>query len=155
MIKIVFICHGNICRSPMAEMVFKNMVREKGMEDKVQVCSMATSTEELGSDVHRGTRLVLMEHGIPCKSRRAVQIKRSDYDKYDYLVCMDGYNVYNLTRIIGEDRDNKISLLLDYTHRKGEIADPWYTGDFEITYNDVEEGCKGLMEHILNRNTKL
>lgn len=149
MIKILFVCHGNICRSPMAEMVFKDMLRKKGLDHKVQVGSMATSTEEIGSDVHPGTKAILSREGIACEKRKAVQITRCDYENSNYIICMDKANIRNLERLIGKDTDAKVSLLLDYTDSPGEIADPWYTGDFNATYNDVLKGCAGLLKHIL------
>ncbi len=149
---VLFICHGNICRSPMCEMVFKDMVRKRGLEKQFNIASAATSTEEIGSDVHYGTRNKLVQVGIPCESRRAVQVTKADYDKYDYLILMDDRNIRNMKRIIADDPENKIHLLLDFTERKGEfIADPWYTGDFDVTYDDVVEGCEALLAFLLEK----
>lgn len=149
MIKVLFICHGNICRSPMAEMVLKHMVRERRIADKFYIDSAATSREEIGNGVHYGTRQKLAQVGVPCEDHRAIQVTRADYDKYDYLIVMDTNNVRNLMRIIGRDPDEKVFKLLDFTERAGKsIADPWYTGNFDETYNDVVEGCEGFLEHL-------
>ena len=149
MIKILFICHGNICRSTMAEMVFKDMVRKEHLEDLFLIDSMATSREELGNPVHPGTRRKLAQVGIPCSDHRATQITKKDYDRFDYLIVMDHNNIRNLMRIIGEDPERKVSMLLDYAGREGEsIADPWYTGNFDLTYDDVYAGCKGLLDYL-------
>ena len=149
MTKILFICHGNICRSTMAEMVFKDMVRKEHLEDFFVIDSMATSREELGNPVHPGTRRKLAQVGIPCSGHRATQITKKDYDRFDYLIVMDHNNIRNLMRIIGEDPEQKVSMLLDYAGREGEsIADPWYTGNFDLTYDDVYEGCKGLLDYL-------
>ena len=149
MYRILFICHGNICRSPMCEMVLKDMVRKQGLENQFYIASAATSTEEIGSNVHYGTRNKLAQVGIPCEDRKAVQVTKADYDNYDYLIIMDDRNVRNLSRIIASDPKEKIYKLMDFTDRKGEsIADPWYTGNFDVTYNDVVEGCEGLLKHI-------
>lgn len=150
MLKILFVCHGNICRSPMAEFVMRDMVNKAGLSDKIYVESAATSTEELGNDIHSGTRGKLREMGIPFEKRRARQVTPSDYRDFDYLIVMDGNNVRNLRRIIGEDRDGKVYKLLDFTERRGEdIADPWYTGNFDETYTDVCEGCRGLLDRLV------
>ena len=147
--KVLFICHGNICRSTMAEMVFKHLVRQAGMADMFYINSTATSREELGNGVHYGTRRKLAEVGIPCEDHRATLTTKADYDKYDHLIVMDTNNIRNLMRIIGSDPAHKVSMLLDYAGRQGEsIADPWYTGNFDITYDDVMEGCKGLLEYL-------
>ena len=149
MIKVLFICHGNICRSTMAEMVFKDMVRKEHLEDLFLIDSMATSREELGNPVHPGTRRKLVQVGIPCSDHRATQITKKDYDRFDYLIVMDHNNIRNLMRIIGEDPERKVSMLLDYAGREGEsIADPWYTGNFDLTYDDVYAGCKGLLDYL-------
>lgn len=153
MIKILFICHGNICRSPMAEFVLKDMVSKKHMEDKFIIASASTSTEEIingvGNPVYPPAKAELSKHGISCEGKRAVQVTKQDYRNYDYLIVMDTNNLRNLKRIVGEDTENKVSMLLDYAGRKGEsIADPWYTGNFTITYEEIEEGCAGLLKFL-------
>ena len=145
MIKILFVCHGNICRSPMAEFVMKDMVNKAGLSDKIYVASAATSTEELGNDIHYGTRKKLTEMGIPFNSRSAVLLKKSDYEKFDYLIAMDSRNIRNIERIVGEDKGNKVKRLLEFAQIHRDIADPWYTGNFDDTYNDVKLGCENLM----------
>ena len=145
MIKILFVCHGNICRSPMAEFVLKDMVRKAGIAEAFYIASAATSTEELGNPVYPGTRKRLAQEGISVAGKYAVQIKRSDYEKYDYLIAMDNRNISNMKRIFGNDPDGKICRLLDYTNSPGDIADPWYTGDFDLTYDDVYAGCKAFL----------
>ncbi|MBE7050154.1 MAG: low molecular weight phosphotyrosine protein phosphatase [Ruminococcaceae bacterium] len=145
MIKIMFICHGNICRSPMAEFVMKDMIEKEGLSDRIFVSSSATSTEEIGNPPHRGTRKILDSLGISYDGKYAVQLKKSDYDDYDYLVCMDSYNIRNAARIIGDDPCGKLCKLLDFAGG-GDISDPWYTGDFDLTYEDVKRGCEGLLK---------
>jgi len=149
MIKVLFICHGNICRSPMAEFVLKDLVAKKGLSDVFDIESAATSREEIGSFVHPGTRKKLAEHGISTAGKCARQVSQRDYTYFDYLVCMDSRNVANLKKIIPQDPEKKVSMLLDYTKYPGDIADPWYTGDFETTYNEVFDGCNGLLKKIL------
>ena len=148
MIKILFVCHGNICRSPMAEFVMKDLVRKAGLESQFQIASAATSTEEIGSPVYPPARRKLAEHGINCSGKTARQLTRADYDRYDLLIGMDNANLRNMRRICGGDSDGKIRLLLEFTGRSGEVADPWYTGDFEATWRDVLEGCSGLLRHL-------
>jgi protein-tyrosine phosphatase len=153
MIKVLFICHGNICRSPMAEFVLKDLVKRRGIADRFFIASAATSTEEIwngvGNPVYPPAREEMARHGISCAGKRAVQVKKSDYAEYDYLICMDRQNLRNLERIIGPDTDGKVSLLLDYCGRLGEsIADPWYSGDFAATWNDVYAGCTGLLDFL-------
>ena len=148
MIRVLFICHGNICRSPMAEFVFKNMVKELGISDKFYISSAATSFEEIGNPVHKGTAKILDRLGISYKEKRAVHLEKSDYKEYDYLICMDSANVRNTLRIVGEDKDKKIHKLLEFKGSSDDVADPWYTRDFEKTYNDVLSGCKGFLKHI-------
>lgn len=148
MIKILFICHGNICRSPMAEFVMKDLVRKAGLESQFHIASAATSTEEIGSPVYPPARRKLAEHGIKCSGKTARQLTRTDYDRYDLLIGMDNANLRNMRRICGGDSDGKIRLLLEFTGRSGEVADPWYTGDFEATWQDVLEGCSGLLRHL-------
>jgi len=147
-INVLFICHGNICRSPMAEFVFKDMVQRKGIADNFHIESAATSAEELGNPVHPGTVKILNAKEISCKGKRARQITINDYEDYDFLIGMDRHNLINMKRILGEDTENKMHLLLDFTSRKGDIADPWYTGNFEITYRDVVEGCEGFLSYL-------
>ena len=143
--KIMFVCHGNICRSPMAEFVMKKMVADRGLENQFVICSSATSTEEIGNDIHPGTRRALDKNGVPYSKREAVQLDRRVYEKYDLFIGMDSANVRNMHRIFGSDPDGKIKKLLDYTNRPGDVADPWYTGDFSATWRDVNEGCEGLL----------
>ena len=151
-IKILFVCHGNICRSPMAEYVMKDMISKMGIEDEYEIASAATIREEIGNPVYPPARKILAEHGISCSGHHARQMTKNDYDKYDLIVCMDRYNVRNVRNIIGGDPDNKIVLLLDFTLRAGqEVADPWYTGDFNETWNDITEACTGLIEKSTRR----
>ncbi len=145
---ILFICHGNICRSPMAEFVLKHLVKQRGVEDDFYIASAATSYEEIGNDIHRGTRRKLKEEGIPFEKRAAVRVTKQDYDDYDYLIVMDGYNVSNLSRIVGGDKEGKIKMLLEFAGERRDIADPWYTGDFDKTYDDVLRGCEGLLRFL-------
>jgi Protein-tyrosine-phosphatase len=152
--KVLMVCHGNICRSTMAEFVFKDMVAKAGLEDKFNIASVGTSTEELGNPVHQGTRKKLAEHGISCAGKYATQIKRSDYDKYDYIIGMDRWNIKNMNRILGGDPEGKVKLLLEYAGEHRDVDDPWYTGDFETTYRDVLRGCKGLFEYIMRKDVK-
>ena len=147
--KILFVCHGNICRSPMAEFVMKQMVSDAGLESQFEIASAATSTEEIGNPVYPPARRKLAEHGIGCAGKTARQMTRQDYDYYDRIVAMDHNNLRNLKRMFGDDTEHKISLLMDFTHRPGDVADPWYSGDFEATWQDVEEGCKALLESEL------
>lgn len=145
--KILFICHGNICRSPMAEFVMKDMVRKNGLEDCFEIASAATSREEIGNPVYPPARRKLAENGIGCSGHAARQMTRRDYDYYDMIICMDNNNIRNTLRIIGNDADGKISLLLDHTDRAGEqVADPWYTGNFDATWRDVVQGCTALID---------
>ena len=149
MFRVLFVCHGNICRSTMAEMVLKHLVRERNIADLFYIDSAATSREEIGNGVHYGTRHKLAEVGIPCEDHRARQVTKKDYEKFDYLIVMDLNNVRNLNRIIGGDPDGKVYKLLDFTERTGaSIADPWYTGNFDETYRDVLEGCEGFLKKV-------
>ena len=148
MTRILFVCHGNICRSPMAEFVMKDLVKKAGREDEFYIESAATSTEELGNPVHYGTRNILARHGISCDGKYARQMTRADYAKFDLLIAMDDRNLRNMERFTGGDPDGKVSLLMDYTDRPGEVADPWYTGDFQATWDDVYDGCCGLLEEL-------
>ena len=149
MTKILFICHGNICRSPLAEFIMKELVKENGMEKDFYIASAATSREEIGNPIYPPVRRILDKKGIDYSGKTAVQVKKTDYENYDFLVCMERYNVRNLEKIIGDDSENKVSLLLDFTDSPRDVADPWYTGDFETTLKDVENGCSGLLEYIL------
>lgn len=148
MIKILFVCHGNICRSPMAEFVMKDLVAKQGRAEEFEIASAATSTEELGNPVYMPARRKLAEHGIDCSGKTARQLQRRDYARYDLLVGMDKANRRNMERMCGGDPAGKIKLLLDFTKRPGEVADPWYTGDFEATWRDVEEGCQGILRWL-------
>ena len=146
--RIVFICHGNICRSPMAEFVLKDMVKKRGVADDFFIESRATSTEEIGNGVHHGTTRKLAQYGISTAGKTAIQLRKSDYEKYDYLICMDSWNVRNTMRIIGSDKDGKVTKLLGFAGEGGDIADPWYTGNFDDTYDDVLRGCEGLLRSL-------
>ena len=146
--KILFVCHGNICRSPMAEFVMKYLVKKAGLESHFFIESAATSTEEIGNDVYPPAKRKLAEHGISCKGKTARQMTRADYQRFDLLIGMDDWNIRNMARIVGGDPESKIHRLLDYTTRRGDVADPWYTGDFEATWRDVEEGCKELLKSL-------
>ena len=148
MTSILFICHGNICRSPMAEFVMKDLVKQAGLEARFHIESAATSTEEIGNPVYPPARRKLAEHGIDCAGKTARQLTRADCDRFDLLVGMDRANLRNMRRICGEDRAGKLSLLMDYTDCPGDIADPWYTGDFEATWRDVLAGCQGLLSQL-------
>ena len=148
MIKLLFVCHGNICRSPMAEFVMTDMVKKAGLADQFEIASAATSTEELGNPVYPPARRKLLEHGIRCDGKRARQMTRADYRNYDLLIGMDNWNIRNMTRMCGGDRVGKIRMLLDYTGYSRSVADPWYTGDFDATWDDVTEGCRALLEHL-------
>lgn len=149
MTKVLFVCHGNICRSPMAECMFKDMVKKAGREDEFHIASAATSCEEVGSGVYPPARRKLAEHGIGCSGHAAHRMVRSEYDEYDYIVCMDNANLRNLRRMTDGDPDGKISLMLDHAGRSGqEVADPWYTGDFEATWRDLYEGLSGLLSEL-------
>ena len=148
MVRVLFICHGNICRSPMAEFVFKDMVEKAGMGDDFHIASAATSYEEIGNPVHYGTAGVLDRLGISYSGKRAVHLEKTDYTKYDYLVCMDSANVRNTLKIVGDDKENKIHKLLEFAGSCKDVADPWYTGDFDTTYKDVLSGCRGLLSEI-------
>ena len=146
--KILFVCHGNICRSPMAEFVMKDLVQKAGLADHFYIESAATTTEEIGNEVYPPAKRKLAEHGISCKGKKARQMTRSDYQRFDLLIGMDDWNIRNMTRIAGGDPEGKIHKLLDYTARKGDVADPWYTGDFDATWRDVTEGCRELLKSL-------
>lgn len=146
--KILFICHGNICRSPMAEMVFKNLVKKAGREDEFFIDSAATDYDEIGNGMHRGTRLTLESHKIPYTNHRARIVTKNDYKDFDLLVIMDEENERHLKRIVGEDFENKIKYLMSFCGKNRDVADPWYTGDFNATWNDISEGCSALLESL-------
>ena len=149
MTKILFICHGNICRSPMAEYVMKDLAEKAGASGKFRIASAATSREELGNGVYPPARRKLAEHGISCAGHAARQITAKDYGNYDHIIGMDEANIRNMLRVFGGDSEGKVSLLLDHTGRGGSVADPWYTGDFEATWRDVSDGCRALLEELL------
>ena len=152
MIKILFICHGNICRSPMSEFVMKDMVKRAGLEREIFAASAAVSREELGNPVYPPAKKKLAEHGIGCEGHRARQMTKEDYAEYDYLIAMDSSNLRLMERFCGGDPQRKVSLLLDYTDRPGSVADPWYTGNFDATWNDVNEGCSGLLAFLKEKH---
>lgn len=147
MIKILFVCHGNICRSTMAEFVMKELVRRAGRTDII-VDSRACRTDEIGSDTHPGTRRVLVAHGVPVTPRAARQVRRADYDEWDYIIGMDEENMRDLARITGGDPEGRCHLLLEFAGESREVADPWYTGNFEVTYSDVLKGCTALLKQL-------
>lgn len=153
MIKIMFVCHGNICRSPMAEFILKNMVSQKGLQENFAICSSATSTEEIwngvGNPVYPPARAVLESHGIDPTGKRAVQLNKSDYEKYDLFIGMDSANIRNMRRIFGGDSKGKIHKLMEYTHSTADVSDPWYTRDFDRCYNDIYKGCKALLKSLI------
>ena len=146
--KILFICHGNICRSPMAEFVMKKLVADLGRSAEFEIASAATSREEIGNSVYPPVRKLLNAHGIDCSGKTARQLEKSDYEKYDWLIGMDSANIRNMSRICGGDPDGKIHLLLSYTDHCADVADPWYTGDFETTWRDVQAGCRALLAQL-------
>ena len=154
MIKIMFVCHGNICRSPMAEFILKDLVKKIGLENEFLIKSCATSTEEIygnkGNPVYPPARAELAKHGITCDGKRAVQLTKNDYSDYDMLIAMDSNNIRNMSRIIGVDTEDKVYKLMEFTGSSKDVADPWYTGDFQTTYNDIYEGCSALLEHLKN-----
>ena len=155
-IRVLFVCLGNICRSPIAEFVMKDMVSRRGMADKFYIASAATSTEEIwngiGNPVYPPANRELAKHGISCEGKRAVQITKADYGKYDYILGMEQWNIRNILRIVGKDPEGKVKLLLDYSDDPRDIADPWYTGNFESTYRDVVEGCEGFLRYLEKNN---
>ncbi len=151
MYNIMFVCYGNICRSPMALMIFKDMVIKNNKRYMFSCCSRATSMEELGNDIYPAAKRKLEEKGIYVEKHMAIQFKKDDYDKYDYIIVMEERNRRDLLRIIGNDVDNKIHLLMEYTNNLKDIDDPWYSGDFDIAFDEINEGCMGLYEYLLNK----
>lgn len=149
MIKILFVCHGNICRSPMAEFVMKDIVKKEGLEDTFYIASAATSTEEIGNSVHYGTRNKLSQYQISVDGKCAIQLAKKDADQYNYIIGMEQKNINNIYRIIGQDKADQVYRLLDFSQSPRDIADPWYTGDFDKTYQDVLEGCEALFQFCL------
>lgn len=148
MIKILFVCHGNICRSPMAEFIMKDLAKKHGAEDALEIASAAVSAEEIGNGVYPPARQKLKEHGISCGGKTARRMTKSDYEYYDYIIAMDRYNLSNMSEFAGSDPDKKVSLLMDFTDRPGDVADPWYTRDFDRTWEDVYEGCIGILKRL-------
>ena len=150
MIRVLFVCHGNICRSPMAKYLFKDLIKKQGIEDKFVVDSGATSYEEEGNDLYRHAATKLREKGIPFDTHSARRIQKEDYDKFDYILGMEQFNIGQIMKIIGKDPENKVHLLLDFSPNPREISDPWYSGDFESAYNDILEGVSTFLNHILS-----
>ena len=148
MLRVLFICHGNICRSPMAEFLFRRMVEQAGLSRQIQAASAATSTEEIGNPVYPPARRLLAKHGISTEGKTAVQLRRQDYDRYDWIVAMDTENLWGIRRILGGDPAHKVFRLLELSDRPRDIADPWYTGDFQQTYDDLMEGCALLLDKV-------
>ncbi len=152
MFKIMFVCHGNICRSPMAEFIFKDLLKKYNLEDKYSVFSSATSTEEIwngiGNPVYPPAKRELKNHGISCEGKRAIQLKTDDYDKFDLFIGMDTANIRNMQRILKVDNEEKIRKLMSYTNRGGDVADPWYSGNFKICYKDIYDGCDALLKKL-------
>ena len=146
--RVLFVCHGNICRSPMSEYIFRDMVTKRGIANGFYIASAATSREEIGNPVYPPAKRILREHGISCDGKCAVQMTRADYDKYDYILAAEDYNIRNILRIIREDPQHKVCRLLDFSDRPRNIADPWYTGDFETTYRDIVEGCEAFLRYL-------
>ncbi len=145
--RILFVCHGNICRSPMAEFIMKDLAAKRGRSD-IYIESCATSTEELGCDVYPPAKRCLSAHGIPFERRSARQMTSDDYGRFDMIIAMDSNNLYNMRRFVGKDPDGKVSLMMEHCGRKGDVADPWYTGDFERTFEDITEACEGLLDSL-------
>ena len=152
MIKILYICHGNICRSPMSEFILKDMTARRGISDLFQIASAATSREEIGNPVYPPARRKLLQHGIDPSGKTARQITRRDYEEYDYILAAESYNIRNIERITGGDPDHKIHRLLDFSARPRDIDDPWYTGDFDTAWNDIVEGCEAFLDWLEKEN---
>ena len=150
MYNILFVCYGNICRSPMAEMIFKDLIIKNNKRYMMSCVSRATSIEEIGNDIYPQAKRKLVQMGVTCESHRATQVTKSDYDKYDYIIVMEERNKRDLLRIIDEDKDNKIHLLLEYTDNIKDIDDPWYSGDFDTAFNEINEGCVGLYNYLIS-----
>lgn len=148
MIKVLFVCHGNICRSPIAEFVFKDMVKRYRLDDKFLINSAATSREEIGNGIYPPAREIMEANGVSCGEHRAVQVRRSDYDNYDYILIMDQRNLKNIGRIFGGDPQNKVHLLLDWDENPRDISDPWYTRDFQRAFEDIRDGCRNFLEYL-------
>ena len=148
LIKILFVCHGNICRSPMAEFIMKYLVKESGNEEKFFIESAATTNDEIGNDIYPNAKSELKKNSIPFERRQARKIKRSDYSKWDYIICMDNENLDDILYIMGGDEDNKVKLLLDFTGEHKEVSDPWYTRNFALAYSEIYRGCKALLKHL-------
>ncbi len=148
MYKIMFVCHGNICRSPMAEFIMKKLAAKSSLNGKLAITSAATSTEEIGNGIYPPAKAELKRRNIHFTEHFAVQVKRDDYDKYDLFVVMDTNNVKNIMRIFGNDADNKVHKLLECVNRSGDVADPWYSDRFDIAFNDIYDGCVGLLNHL-------
>lgn len=151
MIKVLFVCLGNICRSPMAKYMFEDLVNQKGLKKQFFIDSAATSFEEIGNGMHYGAKDKLDEKGIPYGNHKAKRIVPEDYEKFDYIIGMEESNIKNIERIVGEDRDNKIYCLLDFSNNPRDIADPWYTGNFNNTYNDLVEGLNAYLDFLIKK----
>lgn len=151
--RILFVCHGNICRSPMAEFVMRDLLQKQGIHD-IETASAATSSEEIGNPVHPGTRRKLAEHGIRCNGKTARRLTRADYAHYDLIIGMDAYNLHNMQTLFGGDPDHKLHKLLSFCGEGGDVADPWYTGDFEQTWQDISRGCQALMDHLTTKTDR-
>lgn len=151
--RILFVCHGNICRSPMAEFVMRDLLEKQGIHD-IETTSAATSSEEIGNPVHPGTRRKLAEHGIRCDGKTARRLTRADYAHYDLIIGMDAYNLRNMQTLFGGDPDHKLHKLLSFCGEGGDVADPWYTGDFEQTWQDISRGCQALMDHLTTKTDR-
>lgn len=153
MIRMLFVCHGNICRSPMAEFLMRDLVKQRGLSERVWIRSAATSTEEIcggiGNPVYPPAKAELAKHGISCDEKRAVLLRRSDYERYDLLIGMDRYNLQSMQRLFRGDPAHKLHLLMDFTEQSREVADPWYSGRFDVAYRDIEEGCTALLDSLL------
>ena len=151
MTRILFVCHGNICRSPMAEFIMKELVKQRGLEARFEIASAATSDEETGNPVYPPVRALLSARGISCAGKTAVRLRAADYGRWDYFIGMDGANRRNMQRLFGGDPQGKVSLLLDYTERPRDVADPWYTRDFHAAEADIDRGCAALLEYLLHK----